>query len=325
MSLTLDPPAFRLGEPATTPRFRFSATIPDERLDERYRPSTLSEIVGQGSAVFQLESFLDAPHSTAFLFEGESGVGKTSAARALANDLGVDLDWGFEMIESARGDMEAVDRALKMLRHVAPGSGFKMVIVDEADLMTPRASHLWLSALENLPPKSVVVFTTNRPSFFPDRFLDRCERIRFESDGATLRQDAQILIDTIWRKETGMDDAPSVGDLPNLVDSRGVISFRRAVLALDPMIRAKRRGETSPVSTLPFPAPKPATTAKVAPARKPAPARPVAVHDDVDFASIDSELAQIDREFEETGRRLLMLDARKRELIKMRKGLKRAR
>ena len=245
-------PGFRLDYPAENRRFSFSAALPTERLDEKYRPTTLSEVMGQGAAVFAMETFLDAPHSTAFLFEGESGVGKTSTARALANDLGVDPDWGFDFIESARGDMEAVERALTMLRHVAPGSGWKLVLVDEADLMTPRASHLWLSALESLPPKSVVVFTTNRPSHFPDRFLDRCERIVFQSDGRTLRQDAQTLVNQVWKRETGLDDAPDVNDLPNVVDSRGIISFRRAVMALNPLIRAVKR--TVPPDAPPPPA-----------------------------------------------------------------------
>jgi hypothetical protein len=202
--------------------------------------------------------------------------------------------------------------------------------------MTPRASHLWLSALENLPPKSVVVFTTNRPSFFPDRFLDRCERIRFVSDGDMLRQDAQYLIDKVWKDETGMDDAPSIDDLPGLVDARGTLSFRRAVLALDPMLRAKRRGETGPVATLAFPAAKPAklpAVAKVAPELKPAtppkpskpvPARSIPIHDNPDLASIDSELAAIEAEYESVGMRLIGLDARKKQLMALKKGLKRA-
>ncbi len=50
MSLAIDTRApFRLGMPEVTPAFRFTGTLePGESLTERYRPATLSEIVGQG-------------------------------------------------------------------------------------------------------------------------------------------------------------------------------------------------------------------------------------------------------------------------------------
>jgi DNA polymerase III delta prime subunit len=43
------------------------------------------------------------------------------------------------------------------------GSGWKVVIINEADRMTPQAEVMWLDGLEKLPAKTVVVFTTNNP------------------------------------------------------------------------------------------------------------------------------------------------------------------
>jgi hypothetical protein len=315
---------------------------------------------------------LDAPCSQAFLFAGPTGVGKTSAALALANDLGVNKDWGLMEINSGRTDGDAVERALTMLRHACPaGSGWKLVLIDESDLMTPKAAHLWLSALEDLPPKSIVVFTTNRLEFFADRFVDRCETIVFQSDADLLRQDAQSLVNRVWTTETGRTDTPSITEIANLMDKHNQISFRRAVAALDPMIRQARRdaslSHASPTPTSPtlsFPDnaddapridldglmsqdddwidfPRRTTATKVAKpgktAARPAKSKPVptparktipanAPHDSTDLASIDAELAEIDREYEETGRRLILLDARKRRLVSERKAItKRAR
>src|SRR5262249_7688652 len=57
-------------------------------LVDRYRPQTLAEICGQGPAMALLQAFAKAPYPAAFVFAGETGTGKTSAALALARDLG---------------------------------------------------------------------------------------------------------------------------------------------------------------------------------------------------------------------------------------------
>jgi MoxR-like ATPase len=222
-------PAFQLNAPEG-PRPTLPFKSPDaglRSLTERRRPRALSEMVGQGEAVWQLLSFLEAPYATAFLFEGPTGVGKTTAALAVAAELG------------------AVEDSLRSL-HFTPmlGSGWKVVIVDEADFMSPKAAHLWLSALEDLPPRSVVIFTTNSSTKFPDRFLDRCQRIRFEADAVTHARDAQCLIDHVWAEETGRREAPApkLESLKGAVDPCGQLSYRRVIRMLEPLIAASRAG-----------------------------------------------------------------------------------
>ena len=312
---------FALGHPATNRALAFTGTMPTESLTERHRPATLADVVGQSSAVYQLGTFLEAPAPQAFLFTGPTGVGKTTVARALANDLGVSLDWGFHFIRSAEADAAAVDDALRMLRLSCPvGSGWKCVLIDEADLMSPKASHLWLSALENLPPKSVVIFTTNAPEKFPDRFIDRCERIDFQSAADLLALDAQALVNRIWLAETGRDDAPSVDTLPNVVDRDGHLSFRRVVAALDPRIRALA-SEAKPAPVAP-PTP---IVPRTRPARKPAiklatPPRDV-IPMESDRSRIDRRLAAIESEYERIGYALLALDEETAALASERKRL----
>ena len=59
------------------------------------------------------------------------------------------------------------------------GSGWRVVVVNECDRMALPAETLWLDALERLPPRTVIVFTTNDPARLSRRFRDRCEQHRF--------------------------------------------------------------------------------------------------------------------------------------------------
>ena len=64
------------------------------RLTEKYRPSTLSDVVGQGFAVDTLQQFAAAPYPTACLFSGDTGLGKTTYTRALASDMAINPKLG---------------------------------------------------------------------------------------------------------------------------------------------------------------------------------------------------------------------------------------
>ena len=88
---------------------------------------------------------------------------RLSVPDGLTAPLGAVEFGGLEVVKSGTQDAETVERVLKGLRYTPMcGSGWKVVVCDEADLMSPKAGQLWLSALEDLPPKSVIVFTTNQ-------------------------------------------------------------------------------------------------------------------------------------------------------------------
>lgn len=199
-------------------------------LTEKHRPSRLSEIVGQSVAISVLESFLESPHSQIFIFSGDTGTGKTSAAFALTNELSVNRDWNFQHIKSGELDGDSVQTALKTARFVGINDGWKLILCDEADLMSQKAKGLWLSALEGLPEKTIIVFTTNEPGKFDRRFLDRCEHVEFKSDKSLIPA-AQTLLNRLWIKEGLKGNPPSVESTSVILD--GVVSFRRVVRVIE--------------------------------------------------------------------------------------------
>lgn len=215
---------------------------PSAPLVEKYRPRTLDDIKGQDDAIRALRLFLQAPTSMAWIFEGATGSGKTSAALALARELGVDVDQdelgGLYQIASGEQTAETVRDLVRGLR-LCPmfGSGWRVAVVNEADYTSAAAAHVWLDVLESLPNRTVVVFTTNEIGKLPPRMRDRCEVISFASSYMLLRETADQFITDIWRKETGGTESPKLDDLTGVVED-GEISFRRILQRLQPYVRS---------------------------------------------------------------------------------------
>lgn len=213
-------------------------------LIDKYRPRAIREILGQPWLVHQLELYLERPYPCAFLFAGGTGTGKTSAALALAESLGVDVEQeefgGLHQIASGEQTGESVRSKISAMR-VRPfmGSGWKVLIVNEADCMTANAAQVWLDALESLPPQTVIVFTTNSAGRLPARLRDRCEGFAFESGLLSLRPYLQDLADRIWATEVG-GECPPVEAFGPLVDENGDASFRRLIQRMAPYVRSKQ-------------------------------------------------------------------------------------
>jgi hypothetical protein len=66
-------------------------------ITEKYRPKNLAALRGHARIVAMLKSFTKNPCSKAFLFSGPAGTGKTSAAYAIAGELGCDFSASREM------------------------------------------------------------------------------------------------------------------------------------------------------------------------------------------------------------------------------------
>ena len=215
-------------------------------LTETYRPAKLADVRGQDEAVETMTGYVRSPYAASFLLSGPTGTGKTSSARVLAAELGVSVEdgpfGGFLEIASGEQTGESVRDAVRQC-HTRPmrGSGWKVLLVNEADYITPQAAMIWLDVLESLPPLCVVIFTTNDVKKLPARLRDRFTfAIEFEGDSRTLRPAAESLARDVWKDSTGRDDCPRLEDLGRLTDEDGKFSFRRLLQRMEPFARSGR-------------------------------------------------------------------------------------
>lgn len=252
-------------------------------LADKYAPARLSDIVGQDDAVHHLRMFCKDPSPCAFLFSGPTGTGKTSAALALAKELGVDagLDemGGLHQVSSGEQDGATVRDKLRSLHLTALNqTGWKCLVVNECDLMTAGAAAVWLDALDKgkIPRKSVIVFTTNDTRKLPRRFVTRCQHYGFDGGAMFLTPAVNNLCAKVWAAEGGDGPAPTVAELPDTMDDDGNLSIRQALQGLQRRLLG-RGAPVRPTVTVPTVAPAVPAPVKVRKVRtlEPAPAAPV--------------------------------------------------
>ncbi len=218
-----------------------------QSLTEKYRPRTLGDIAGQPAAVSLLRAFAADPYSAAFILAGETGTGKTSAAWALAADLGCNIDasppefGGIYSIPSGEHNADRLRELWPQLWTYALGSsrGWKVLIVNEVEQLNGVVEKLWLDKLEDLPPSTAVIFTTNNLDSLPARFVDRCIGgvIKFRSTADDLSEAARTLAGSIWRAEKQAEIPADVLERVIAGSIRaGQLSLRRVVAGLVPLI-----------------------------------------------------------------------------------------
>lgn len=169
-------------------------------LVEKYRPSKIAEFVGLDDVREDLADFVASPYSSAWMFVGGSGTGKTTLAQAVGVELGAEIIH----IPSQSCTVETVKELRKRLAQVPMFGSWWVVIVDEADEMSTQAENAWLSLTDstNRPVNTVIIFTCNGTEKLanPGRFLSRCEVVKFSTHG--LSKDATDLLARIWEQET---------------------------------------------------------------------------------------------------------------------------
>ncbi len=185
----------------STPTFDFPV-----RLSEKYRPRRISEFVGLERPKRIASKFVARPYDQSFLFYGPPGVGKTTMAQAMAEEMNAE----FHHIGSQKLTIEELERVCRICAYVPmEGKGFHFVLVDEIDSGSKAAQLALLSRLDSTeaPKRTVWVFTCNSIENLEPRLISRCIQVEFSSYGLSNETAAHLA--KVWKRENGsIENAP---------------------------------------------------------------------------------------------------------------------
>lgn len=158
-------------------------------LYRKYRPTTLSDVVGQDHITKSLNNAIKQDKiAHAYLFTGPRGVGKTSVARILAHEINKqkysNINSSIDIIEIDAASNRGVEeiRDLREKVHIAPTSSkYKIYIIDEVHMMTTFAFNAFLKTLEEPPEHAVFILATTDAHKLPETIISRTQRFNFKA------------------------------------------------------------------------------------------------------------------------------------------------
>jgi len=166
------------------------------QLCEKYRPRQWGEFIGNEKVLSRVKAIVDrrdfgAGAGEALALIGPTGTGKTTLAQIVSRAVGVEPgpSWNYIELDGDKCNAEevrALDESASKCRLFA--DEWRVVIVNEFHAMTSRAVQAWLTLLERLPARWLVIFTsTEDPESvfgqFARPFCSRCRVFRFTNQG----------------------------------------------------------------------------------------------------------------------------------------------
>ena len=131
---------------------------------EKYRPDTLNGYVFRDTEQKkQIETWVKEGAIPHLLFSGSPGTGKTTLAKILINLLGVDEFDVKEINASRDNSVEFIRSTIEGFVQTMPFGDFKIVLLDEADYITPNGQAVLRGLMETYASSARFILTCNYP------------------------------------------------------------------------------------------------------------------------------------------------------------------
>lgn len=145
---------------------------------EKYRPAKICDTILPEPTKKMIEEIISSGNIPHFLFSGTAGTGKTTAARAIANELGADILF---INASLEGNIDVLrTKITQFVTTVSFTDSKKIVLLDEADYLGSATQPALRGFMDEFSKNAIFILTCNFKSRLIDPLLSRLQVVEFK-------------------------------------------------------------------------------------------------------------------------------------------------